>query len=506
MKSLIAALALFACFQFDAQAMGVIRRLTNEVPPVVITNAPPVVTNSQPVVDVPAFPQSWNVTEIKRWDAKWKVMGVHVVPRGLLVSRYDRNSRVESKIEELSGWAWRTVWSGDEETIGGGTVSGNDLYFAAERGSTFIVYDQATGKTRRGDKVPDGYKWNVFTHAWRDTVAVGADGPDKTASVFDACTGRKLFQSALDGLIAGMTVDDDGVLWLAVSDGQQGVCNSAGWFNREIKPSSICFVPGLGIVAGSQVDGVLKRWTGTGWTTIADLDCSKINRMTFDASRGLLLVSGAKPDTFATLKPRTLALERVARFNDEAKDRTGEQFDTDINTLPDGRLILARANGSGCYVYEASPSTTPKPPEEPPAPTSFDPAKAKWIKGSDPRGWPAVADLKVYWGMSGNKRGLYMEIGPELKGKDCTAMVLIQRDVLYAGSWDDIGDSPGRKFKQATNLGYKNSKGGPYIAGDDPALRKFLMPKDREGIAIMCACRDTKQTTRPTVLLWTPEK
>jgi hypothetical protein len=38
------------------------------------------------------------------------------------------------------------------------------------------------------------------------------------------------------------------------------------------------------------------------------LDCSKINRMVFDASRGLLLVSGAKPDTFATLDPKTLIL------------------------------------------------------------------------------------------------------------------------------------------------------------------------------------------------------
>lgn len=368
MKHLIVLFALLACFQTEAQAMGIIRRLTNEVPPVVITNQPPVVTNAPPVPPpVITSNVTWTVKEVKRWSGNWKVMVAQSVPRGLIVSIYDRVNRVESEIHERANGTWKRVWAGNEETIGAvvepATVLNGITYFAAERGRTFLKYDHRSGGVTRGAGIPSGYKWNVFTCPWKSTVAVGADGPDTKASVFNALTGKKMFQSALDGLIAGMTVDGDGVLWLAISDGQQGVANSTGWSNRDVKPSSICYVPGLGIVVGSQVDGVLKRWTSTGWVKVADLDCSKINRMLFDAARGLLLVSGAKPDTFATLDPKSLTLGRVARFNDEAKDKTGEQFDTDINVGPDGSLVLARANGSGCYVYEAKAgASTPTPP------------------------------------------------------------------------------------------------------------------------------------------------
>lgn len=524
MKYLIAALLAVSCCT-DSMAMGSLKRILTNLPPVVVTNAPPVVTNAPPVVTnmpPPTGNQSWArwvVDEHKRWAAKWKIMGIHYVDRGILVSRYDRNGRQNSVIEEQDQWnKWNTLWEGTEETIGAevepeaATVYGDDLYFAAERGQTVLIYNRTTHKVRRGAKIPDGYKWNVFTATWKGVPVMGADGPDVKAAVFDMRDGKKLFTSPLDGLIAGMAEDDRGVLWLAVSDGQAGVCNSDGYSTREFKASAIEFVPGYGMVAGSQTDGKLRRRDGSAWPVVVDLDCSKVNRLIYSPRRQAMLVAAAKPDTFGLLD-RGGKFWQIKRFNDEKKDSTGEQFDTDIKDNPvSDEIALARANGGGAYLYFAktahSNDVPPEVPDNPPAvtPSKFDPAKAKWIKGADPRGWPQVADLKVYWGNSGSQHGIYMEIGPGLKGKDCTAMVMIQRDQLYAGSWDDIGDSPGRKFKKATNLGYQNDKSGPYIAGTDSALRKKLMPQQGEEIAIMCACRDTKQTTRPTVLLWTPEK
>jgi hypothetical protein len=86
----------------------------------------------------------------------------------------------------------------------------------------------------------------LFVRYGMDSVAVGADGPDVKASVFDARTGKKLFQAALDGLIAG---NDGGRRRGAVAGHQR---RSAGGMqfdrlgaNRDMKPSSICYVPGL---------------------------------------------------------------------------------------------------------------------------------------------------------------------------------------------------------------------------------------------------------------------
>ena len=494
MKSLIATLALFACFQFDAQAMGVIRRLTNEVPPVVITNAPPVVTNAPPVVDAPAFPASWNVTEIKRWDAKWKVMGVHVVPRGLLVSRYDRNSRVESKIEELSGGAWRTVWSGDEETIGGGTVSGNDLYFAAERGSTFIVYDQATGKTRRGAKVPSGYKWNVFTATLNGVPVVGADGPDVTAAVFDMRDGRKLFSSPLDGLIAGMA-EAGNVLYLAISDGKQGIVSTAGYQSREFKPSSVAYVPGVGVVAGSQVDGKVRLLEGEKWRVVADLDCSKINRLAYDPARRVLLVSGARPDTFGALDAG-LKFWQIKRFNDENKDASGEQFDTDIK--PDGAgIVMALANGSGCYVYRATTGAATQP-DQPTTPSTepIEWASIKWYNG-DLSGYRQTAKLSA--SVSSGK--VYLKLDRALGGDDVKAVGIVVRDGQPAGgAFDGMGAGKGGStsfVKGLGNMGLNNDKGGPYWCGTDSALRKKYMP--RKGETIFVCVVESKGRVRSTV-------
>lgn len=488
------ALLVLSLLSVDARAMGIIRRLTNEVPPVVITNAPPVVTNAPPVVDAHAFPTAWNVAEVKRWDAKWKVMGVHVVPRGLLVSRYDRNSRVESKIEELSGGTWRTVWSGDEETIGGGTVSGNDLYFAAERGSTFIVYDQATGKTKRGAKVPSGFKWNVFTATLKGVPVVGADGPDVTAAVFDMRDGKKLFSSPLDGLIAGMA-EADGVLWLAISDGKQGIVSTAGYQTREFKPSSVAYVPNVGLFAGSQVDGKVRLMEGQKWRVVADLDCSKINRLAYDPARKVLLVSGARPDTFAAIGA-DLKTTTIKRYTDEAKDSSGEQFDTDIK--PDGEsIVMARANGSGCYVYRATTGTATQP-DQPTTPGTepIDWNAVKWYKG-DLSGYRQTAKLSA--SVSGGK--VYLKLDQPLGGDDVKAVGIVVRDGQPAGGgFDGMGAGKGQStsfVKGLGNMGLNNDKGGPYWCGTDSALRKKYMP--RKGETIYVCVVETNGRVRSTV-------
>ena len=480
-------------------------RSVKTVPPA--DNPPPVdqppvdqpFVDQPPVVDAPAFPASWNVTEIKRWDAKWKVMGVHVVPRGLLVSRYDRNSRVESKIEELSGGAWRTVWSGDEETIGGGTVSGNDLYFAAERGSTFIVYDQATGKTRRGAKVPSGYKWNVFTATLNGVPVVGADGPDVTAAVFDMRDGRKLFSSPLDGLIAGMA-EAGNVLYLAISDGKQGIVSTAGYQSREFKPSSVAYVPGVGVVAGSQVDGKVRLLEGEKWRVVADLDCSKINRLAYDPARRVLLVSGARPDTFGALDAG-LKFWQIKRFNDENKDASGEQFDTDIK--PDGAgIVMARANGSGCYVYMAKPGASePTRPPAQPAVEAIDWSAVQWQNGNL-AGFTPRAELKAAIG-SGKIR---FDLSKAIGGSDLVAVSICRRDgQLYGGSFDGVGSDGSKTLfvKSLTNMGARdNSKGGPFWAGSNAANRKRFRPIAGETMWVAIVDKSTASRTTVAEIIW----
>jgi hypothetical protein len=458
-------------------------RLAKQYPPKVPAPTPD--QPDAPPVATPTKPATWTVKELKRWSKPWKVMATHGVPRGLVVSIYDRVSRKDSQIHELSGGKWQRVWNGDEETIGPPTSYKWVSYFAAERGKTFLEYNQASGNVTRGAAVPKGYKWNVFSCLWNGSVAVGADGPDVKASVFDGTTGKKLLQSPLDGLIAGMTVDNEGVLWLAVSDGQQGVCNSAGWSNRQIKPSSICYVPGFGVVVGSQVDGTIKRWSGAEWVKVADLDCSKINRMAYDASRGLLLASGAKPDTFATFDPKSLTLGRIARFEDEAKDKTGEQFDTDINAMPDGSLVLARANEGGCYVYTATVGvaapekpTTPEP-SKPTAGEPIDWSAVKWMNGDFSKHAP-VSKLNATLGGDGT---IWFRLDKAIGGQHCSVGSIMERDgKLYGGIVDGIGNGDKLTYrKNMTNFGgKKNKKKGPLWAGDDPKLRAKFLPRQNE--------------------------
>lgn len=481
-------------------------RLAKQYPPKVPAPPPDAPTADQPPVATPTKPVTWTVKELKRWSKPWKVMATHGVPHGLVVSIYDRVSRVKSEIHEMHAGKWSRIWSGDEETIGPPTAIGGVSYFPAERGKTFLEYNQASGNATRGAAVPKGYKWNVFSCLWNGSVAVGADGPDVKASVFDGTTGKKLLQSPLDGLIAGMTVDNAGVLWLAVSDGQHGVCNSAGWSNRQIKPSSICYVPGFGVVVGSQVDGTIKRWSGAEWVKVADLDCSKINRMAYDASRGLLLASGAKPDTFATFDPKSLTLGRIARFGDEAKDKTGEQFDTDITAMPDGSLVLARANEGGCYVYTATVGgAAPEKPTqpEPAKPTTGEPidwSAVKWMNG-DLSSYAAKASLKA--SIAGGK--IYLTLSKGIGGNDLSAVSICRRDGLSGGTFDGVGSNGDKTafVKSLTNMGAKsNTKGGPYWAGSNAANRKRFKPVQGETMWVAIVDKSTRVRSTVAEIVW----
>ncbi len=490
-------------------------RLSKQYPPKVpapTPDQPDAPTSEQPPVATPTKPTTWTVKELKRWSKPWKVMATHGVPHGLVVSIYDRVSRVKSEIHEMHAGKWSRVWSGDEETIGPPTSYKGVSYFPAERGKTFLRYDHANGDVTRGVAVPKGYKWNVFSCLWNGSVAVGADGPDVKASVFDGITGKKLLQSPLDGLIAGMTVDNEGVLWLAVSDGQQGVCNSAGWSNRQIKPSSICYVPGFGVVVGSQIDGTIKRWSGADWIKVADLDCSKINRMAYDASRGLLLASGAKPDTFATFDPKSITLGRIARFDDEAKDKTGEQFDTDINAMPDGSLVLARANEGGCYVYTATdaPSSTSSntfsvtPSNDSPKPTTDEAiawSSVQWMNG-DLSKYVARAELDAV--IEKGKLGLALRRA--IGGTDLYAVSICRRDgLLYGGTFDGLGAN-GQKVaftKSLTNMGSRqNVKQGPYWAGSNAANRKRFKPVQGETMWVAIVDKSTRVRSTVAEIIW----
>lgn len=338
----------------DVLASGYLRPRTNAPPPVV---PDPVVTNTPaPPAQVP---RSWSYSELWKKGLPWKVMVAHDVPRGTVVSYYNRSTRTDSRIEERGPSGWKTIWDGDEETIGESPTLGaapwdGGLVFAAERGKNFLRYDNASGKMSRLAKVPDGYKWNIYPAAWkaRNTVAVGADGPDKKAAVFDALTGRKLFDSPLDGLVAGMAEDSSGIMWLAISDGQQGICNSSGYASRDLKPASVAHFAGR-TVAGSMVDGWLWRLDGSKWVKWLDLDCSKVNKLVADKRRDVLLVAGSNPDTFAAIHPDG-TVERIARFTDQKKSVSGEQFDATIDQGAGESVILGRANDSGCYVYRGS--------------------------------------------------------------------------------------------------------------------------------------------------------
>ena len=150
----------------------------------------------------------------------------------------------------------------------------------------------------------------------------------------------------------------DGSLWLAISDGQHGISEirsngTAGATVRQVKPASVAWWNGA-IHAGGMDDGRLWRLVDGKLVQVADLRCSKINRLVVDGRRGVLLAAGAKPDTFAAIHPDG-RMEQIARFEDEKQEKSGEQFDSDICPADGDAILLNRAHAKGCTFLLVNP-------------------------------------------------------------------------------------------------------------------------------------------------------
>ena len=297
-----------------------------------------------------------------------KVKDFRGVPRGFVAAIYNGESRKNSELWEAdkNGTNWRKIFSGPEETVGepyfvdaphGSTEHEGKTYYHAERGGNVLVYDNTSGAVTKGARLDSRYKWNVCTVKFRGEPVVAGDGPDTKPAIFSMLTGEKLVELPLNGLVAQMCTDDDGNLWCAVSDGEKGVvqvkknltigkvvrCNSA----------SVAYLPGLGIVWGSQTDGTIHTLDGK---TIADLKCSKVNLLIADTRNSLhqvVLAAGSRPDTFAAIHPNG-DKEIIARFEDESVQVSGEQFDAGIALWKDTDALWWRTRaGKFCEVGKA---------------------------------------------------------------------------------------------------------------------------------------------------------
>lgn len=302
----------------------------------------------QSVISAPVA--KWSVREIRSFGGNWKVKFIEDVKRGTLYSIFDRKTRNKSELWENT----KRVYSGVEETIGAeviepAVVDGNWLYMAAERGDKVIRYDLNSGSVSKAARIPSGYKWNVVTGTWKGTPVVGAAGPDKKSILFDARNGKTLFTFPVSGLIAQLSEGPDGEMWAAISDTTWGIYSTGGKQYRDFKPASIAWVNGV-LYAGGMDDAKLWRRDGSKWVLVKDFDASKINEL-IPASDGSLLIACSKPDTFARLTGA--GIEIIARYTDEKREKSGQQFDTVIRMRNNGSIIMGREKPTGCSFYEA---------------------------------------------------------------------------------------------------------------------------------------------------------
>jgi hypothetical protein len=340
---------------------------------------------------------------------------------------------------------------------------------AAEKGTTTLRYD---GKLTRGAKIDRSNEYNVIGCVWKGRPVIAGGPENGQAHIFDAASGERLPRLPISGLVAGMCEGLNGSLWCAVSWGEQGVA----WFDgdrwqsdRTIKPASIAYWPGVGMVAGSMVDGkvYLRNARGT-WVEIEDMKCSKINRLIY--SGGAMLAAASNPDTFAVLH-RDRPAEIMARFEDQAQSVSGEQFDAGIAfDDPRGVILAWRSNDAGTYLYRLETDSAPAPSPTPPATTPFTPLVWLAEAGKDAKaGNTAPGTMKAYHGLyAGNKPGIYFETTGASDGDWWAAVTILRDGVYYTGPFDGLGNNPnGRKFKSYGNL-YGGDKGGPLIARHGP--------------------------------------
>lgn len=302
----------------------------------------------------------WAAKVAKSWGLQDKIMFYRKVKRGYIVSRYDRKSRTNSVIEESKDGksGWKNLWNSDEETIGPGPEVAGVIFLPAERGENVLKYNIQNGTVSRGAGIPEkyGYKWNVFGTVWKNRPVIGADGPDKKAIVFYADDGKIALTPVLDGLIAGMCEDKDGVLWIAISDSKWGICNSAGWRSSKFKPASVAYFNDT-IYAGSMRDGRIYKKSGDEWIQVVDLKASKVNRLVPDPRRNVMLVAASNPDTFVALHPDG-TVEQIFRSEDQKAEESGEQFDATIEPGEGSDVLIARSTAKGCEAIIGTPVST----------------------------------------------------------------------------------------------------------------------------------------------------
>lgn len=307
--------------------------------------------NTIPTV-IPQPKWDYKITELRSWAEPLKLKTADEVPRGIVAAIYNNTSRKNSEIWELDkAGNWKKIYSGAEETIGeplvGASIHAGRLYYSAERGERTIWYDLQSGSIGHGGGTDNRWKWRVENVVWRGRPVMGGDGDNVQAAIFDCETGAKIVDSPLDGLISGMTVDDEGHLWLAVagkgiaqikkdlSAGQVLQCNAA----------SVAYMPGLGICYGSQVDGKVYQKDGSSWNKIADLGGSKVNNLRADtrnSTHHVLVASVSNPDKFVAIHPNGDTETIWYPEPHEAVVVNGEQFGCYITLYGDDGYLLCR--------------------------------------------------------------------------------------------------------------------------------------------------------------------
>lgn len=336
--------------------MGQLRRVLDKFPSAIeATNLPPS-SPQPPVSDEPLVFDRWTVKSIWRERAPRKVMAVRTVNGLLVVSSYDGKSRTDSWLHIRLPEAWRQIYKGRDETLGPIGEYNGRLYFCAEKGQAILSVG-ADGSVQRHAKIPSEAVYNIYGTVWNNKPVFAGVGEGKTkAKIFDARSGAHLVTLPLSGLVAGLAEGPDGVLFAAHSWGETGVSSSLGKKNTFFVPASVAYSPIFGVVLGGMRSAEIAVLPvsfaeSDRPTVLFDLGSSKVNRLvSFD---GLVWFSAANPDVFGFIHPVTRKPVIIAKFTDEPKASSGEQFDTDIWPVSRDRVFLARKHPKGCEVYEA---------------------------------------------------------------------------------------------------------------------------------------------------------
>ncbi|MEM4203151.1 MAG: hypothetical protein QXS54_03680 [Candidatus Methanomethylicaceae archaeon] len=304
----------------------------------------------------PPIERKWEVREIWRERTPRKVMCVRSLGEAIVVSSYDGKSREASWLHfKKPDGSWYQIYKGGDETLGPIGEWNGRFYFCAENGKHILSVGPG-GDLLKHARIPDNAQYNIIGTIWRNRPVFAAVGKRKgLARVFDAISGGQLTTLGLDGLVAGLCVTPNNDLIAAHSWGSTGLSSASGRVNRSVKPACVAWSEGYGLVVGGMDDGLIwfmgEEWWANGPQGKIDLNCSKVNRLV--AAHGRVWFAGANPDTFGFIVGNNEYVT-IARFQDEKKDKTGEQFDADIWPVSSSKCYIARKFPGGCVVYECN--------------------------------------------------------------------------------------------------------------------------------------------------------